>query len=54
MRSLLGLEPRDGEVTVDPHMSDEVGRIFIRDLNAFGSRWDIEAIGNKGHVRLAR
>jgi hypothetical protein len=37
-----------------PAVPDEVGRIFIRGLRAFGTRWDIEAIGTNGHVRLAR
>ena len=54
VRAMLGLEARDGQLTLDPDLPDEIGRIAIRGLQAFGSRWDIEAIGRNGHVRLAR
>jgi hypothetical protein len=33
---------------------DEYGRIAINGLQAFGTRWDIEAIGTTGNVRLSR
>jgi glycogen debranching enzyme len=51
---MLGLKVSDGEVRIDPRVPDEVGRIFVKGLRAFGTRWDIEAIGTNGHVRLAR
>lgn len=51
---MLGLTVSDGEVGIEPRVPDEVGRIFVKGLHAFGKRWDIEAIGTNGHVRLAR
>ncbi|NJC68282.1 amylo-alpha-1,6-glucosidase [Planosporangium thailandense] len=54
LRSMLGLEPVDREVTLNPDVPDEIGRIAIKGLKAFGTRWDVEAIGRKCHVRLAR
>jgi glycogen debranching enzyme len=54
VRSLLGLSARDGELTLDPDIPEEIGRIRILGLRAFGTRWDVEAIGRNGHVRLAR
>jgi hypothetical protein len=33
---------------------EEIGRVVINGLKAFGNRWDVEAIGRKGSVRLAR
>ena len=53
-RAMLGLEARDGQVTLDPALPDEIGRVAIHGLQAFGTRWDIEAIGRNSHVRLAR
>jgi glycogen debranching enzyme len=54
VRAMLGLEARGGEVTVSPHIPESLGRIEIRGLRAFGTRWDVEAIGSNGHVRLSR
>ena len=51
---MLGLRAANGRVEVDPCIPDEVGRIVINGLRAFGERWDIEANGTRGHVRLAR
>jgi glycogen debranching enzyme len=53
-RSMLGLDASDGRVTVDPDVPDEIGHVTIRGLMAFGARWDINAVGTRGHVRLAR
>jgi glycogen debranching enzyme len=52
-RAMLGMEARDGALTLDPHVPDEIGRIQIRGVRAFGDRWDVEAIGRRGHVRLS-
>ena len=54
LRAMLGLEARDGQVTLDPALPDEIGRVSITGLRAFGTRWDVEANGRTGHVRLAR
>jgi len=53
LRTMLGLEARDGELAVDPRIPDEIGRVAVHGVHAFGQRWDVEAIGSKGHVRLA-
>jgi glycogen debranching enzyme len=49
---MLGLDVRDGEVTIDPQVPEELGRIFVHGLHAFGTHWDVEATGRNGHVRL--
>jgi glycogen debranching enzyme len=54
VRAMLGLDARNGAITLDPNVPDEIGRIAIRGLRAFGSRWDLEAIGTSGNVRLSR
>jgi glycogen debranching enzyme len=54
LRSMLGLEPVAREVTVDPRIPEEIGRVAIKGLKAFGTRWDVEATGRRGYVRLAR
>ena len=51
---MLGLEARDREIHLDPHVPDEIGRIQIRNMPAFGAHWDVEANGTRGFVRLAR
>jgi glycogen debranching enzyme len=53
MRAMLGLDARDGRVTVDPRLPDGIGRVSISGLTAFGTRWDVEAAGPRGHVRLS-
>jgi hypothetical protein len=50
---MLGLEARDGELRLDPRVPEEIGRICIRGLHAFGAEWDVEAIGAEGDVRRA-
>jgi glycogen debranching enzyme len=54
VEAMLGLDEREGEVRLDPLVPDEIGRIFVSRLQAFGTHWDVEATGTKGHVRLAR
>ena len=54
LRAMLGLEARDGQVTLDPSLPDEIGRVLISGLRAFGTHWDVEANGRSGHVRPAR
>ena len=52
VRIMLGLEAHDGEVTVDPYVPQEIGRVYVHGMHAFGTHWDVEAIGTNGHVRL--
>jgi glycogen debranching enzyme len=53
LRAMLGLEARDGQVTLDPSLPDEIGQVSISGLRAFGTRWDVEAKGRSGSVRPA-
>ncbi len=51
LRVMLGFEIRGGELTIDPHVPEELGRIFVHGLHAFGTHWDVEAVGTDGSVR---
>ena len=53
-QAMLGLEAYDGELRLDPRVPEEIGRILIRRLHAFGTEWDVEAVGTEGEVRPAR
>ncbi len=53
IRTMLGLEARDGKLVADPCIPGEVGRIQLAGANAFGKKWDVEAIGTQSHIRLA-
>jgi glycogen debranching enzyme len=50
MRAMLGLDARDGELTIDPVVPHAFGRVEISRIHAFGSYWDIEAVGRSGSV----
>jgi len=52
VKTMLGLDARDGAVVIDPRIPDEVGRIFVHGMHAFGTHWDVEAVGTNGNVRL--
>jgi glycogen debranching enzyme len=54
IRNMLGLDVRDGEVRIDPRVPEKIGRIYVHGMHAFGTQWDVEAIGTNGHVRLTR
>jgi glycogen debranching enzyme len=53
LRAMIGLEARNGKVTIDPHLPDSMGRVLVSRANILGGRWDIEATGTTGEVRLA-
>jgi len=52
IRTMLGMDARDREVTIDPRVPERIGRIRIHGMHAFGTHWDVEASGTNGHVRL--
>jgi glycogen debranching enzyme len=52
IRVMLGLHVRDGRVAVDPAVPEQIGRVFVHGMHAFGTHWDVEAIGTNGNVRL--
>jgi glycogen debranching enzyme len=53
LQVMLGEEVRDGEIRLEPRIPEQIGRIKMRRLHALGKLWDIEAIGDKAHVRLS-
>ena len=50
LRLILGAEPRDGALQVDPLVPEQVGRLDVRGLHAFGRRWDVLAEETDGWV----
>ncbi|SCG48805.1 Glycogen debranching enzyme (alpha-1,6-glucosidase) [Micromonospora echinaurantiaca] len=52
-RAMIGLEPVDGRLTLDPRIPPEVGRIRVDRIRAFDRSWDVEAVGDAGYVRLS-
>jgi glycogen debranching enzyme len=51
IKTMLGLRTKDGEVTIDPQVPEELGRIFVHGMHAFGTHWDLDATGSTGSVR---
>jgi len=54
LRTMLGLRPESGRVVADPYIPDEIGHVTVRRLNAFGARWELEAIGTTASIRLSK
>jgi glycogen debranching enzyme len=52
LRLLLGAEPADGAMHVDPLVPEPLRRVEVRGLHAFGRRWDVTAEGATGSVTL--
>ncbi len=50
LASMLGMEVQDGELRVDPCVPEELGRVFVHGIHAFGTHWDVEAQGRTGRV----
>jgi glycogen debranching enzyme len=53
LRTMLGLEAKDGRLTLDPVVPESIGRILLTDTNAFGKRWNLEAVGTQSDIRLS-
>jgi glycogen debranching enzyme len=53
VRTLLGLDARNGELLLDPDIPDEIGRISLANVAAFGKPWNVEATGTEGAVHRA-
>lgn len=51
VQAMLGLAARDGELVLDPQVPEEIGRIVLRQVHAFGKEWEVEAAGADGEVR---
>ncbi|MFG2103667.1 glycogen debranching N-terminal domain-containing protein [Micromonospora echinaurantiaca] len=43
LRTMLGLEPREGRLDADPHVPDELGTIRLHHVPALGRRWNVDA-----------
>src|SRR5262249_20326023 len=52
LRLILGAEPGDGTLNIDPRVPAELGRVAVRGLHAFGRRWDVAAEGDQGTVAV--
>ncbi len=50
LRLLLGIEPRDGELTSDPAVPEGMGPLVLSGIHAFGGRYDVEGEGTSGGV----
>jgi cellobiose phosphorylase len=53
VNEMLGLRVDDGQLRIDPVIPEDIGRISIQGMRAFGTRWDVEAEGTTGEVRPA-
>jgi len=53
LRVMLGSDVRDGQIHLNPQIPPHLGRIKVTRVHALGKLWDVEAIGDKGHVRLS-
>ncbi|MCG5454650.1 glycogen debranching protein [Micromonospora sp. PSH03] len=54
LRTVLGLDARDGQLVLDPAVPEGFGRILLAGTNAFGKRWDIEVTDSGSEIRPAR
>jgi glycogen debranching enzyme len=50
LRVMLGLDVRNGALTVDPAVPREIGALALRGLPALGGWFDVEAEGDRGTV----
>jgi glycogen debranching enzyme len=50
IKTMLGLDVREGAVVIDPRVPPELGRIRIHGMHAFDAHWDVEANGDDGRV----
>ena len=50
VRAMVGLNPVDGRLVIDPDIPPEIGSITARQVCAFGSHWSIDATGRTGRI----
>ncbi len=53
LNAMLGLSIQGGELAIDPRIPKEIGHVHVRGIHAFGGRWDVEAEGDSGEVRVS-
>ena len=51
LRAMLGLNAQHGELTLDPMLPENFGRVAVHGIAAFGSLWDVDVTGRNGAVR---
>ncbi len=49
-RLALGLEPRDGEMVIDPLVPQDLGRVGLTGVHGAGSRWELWAEEDEGQI----
>jgi glycogen debranching enzyme len=49
-RVALGIEPRNGRLTVDPVVPEALGRVHLKGIHAAGRQWDVKAWKTTGSV----
>jgi glycogen debranching enzyme len=52
LRTFLGIEARDGNLTCNPQIPEEAGRLLLRGIHAFGTHFDVTAEGTTGQVSV--
>ncbi|MGX7674202.1 amylo-alpha-1,6-glucosidase [Plantactinospora sp. DSM 117369] len=52
LRTMFGLEARDGRFVLDPDVPERFGRIQLSRVQGFGQCWEIEVNRRRGHLRL--
>ncbi len=50
LQAMLGLRARDGVLTVDPHLPEAMGSVFVHGMHAFEQHFDVRAKGSEGEV----
>ncbi|WP_346120891.1 amylo-alpha-1,6-glucosidase [Micromonospora coerulea] len=53
LRTMMGLDARDGQLVLDPALPEGYGRMLLAGTNAFGKRWDIEISEGLTDIRAA-
>jgi glycogen debranching enzyme len=53
LKTMLGMEPEDGKLVCDPRVPEEMGRVHLRGVHAFGKRFDVWGRGSSGEVAAA-
>ncbi|MFG1955809.1 glycogen debranching N-terminal domain-containing protein [Micromonospora sp. NPDC048830] len=53
VRTMLGLDARNGQLILNPDIPPEIGRIVLTDTHAFGKLWEVEAVGTQAHVQIS-
>ncbi|MEO3925055.1 glycogen debranching N-terminal domain-containing protein [Micromonosporaceae bacterium B7E4] len=52
LRTMFGLEARDGRFALDPDVPERFGRIQLSRVQGFGQYWEIEVNRQQSHLRL--